>query len=148
MSTWSVDGTNQLFNRRYFTAWGAPAAKVTGGAAFSGITSTTNTATVNYTGAGFNATVLYSLFGGSTGTGTADLNLQIVLNNPGLSALDFHFFQYADFDLAGTAGNDVGTHVNANLIRQTGDGVNVGETVVIQTLHIGRLGHSPASLIH
>jgi hypothetical protein len=59
------------------------------------------------------------LTGGSAGSGTADIQESISVHNNSLSgALDFHFYQYSDFDLLGTPG---------------GDTINVGNDFAVQT---------------
>ena len=50
----------------------------------------------------FQVNLNYFLLGGSTGSGSADLAEQIRIQNLTGSELDFHFFQYSDFDLGGT----------------------------------------------
>jgi hypothetical protein len=54
----------------------------------------------------FSISVRYTLQGGQFLSGTADISEQIAINNLSSAPLDFHFFQYSDFDLAGTPGND------------------------------------------
>jgi len=56
--------------------------------------------------------------GGANGTGDSQLGLQIKIVNTSGQYLDFHFFQLADFDLAGTPGGDTAQVVNPNLIKQ------------------------------
>jgi hypothetical protein len=55
----------------------------------------------------FSLKVKYTLQGGLPNSGTADIAEQITINNTSGSLLDFHFFQYSDFDLNGTPGNDL-----------------------------------------
>lgn len=74
--------------------------------------------------------VIYSLSGGAPGSGVADVGEQIKVSNKTSTALDFHFFQYSDFDLTGSAGGDTLKFVNANTVRQYGDGATLSETVV------------------
>ena len=54
----------------------------------------------------FNLSVTYSLLGGSLSSGTAQLAENIAINNLTGSPLDFHFFQYSDFNL-GAGDTDV-----------------------------------------
>jgi hypothetical protein len=49
----------------------------------------------------FSISIKYSLTGGSATSGAADISEQISINNISGAALDFHFFQYSDFNLSG-----------------------------------------------
>jgi hypothetical protein len=85
---------------------------------------------ITYNGDGFQMLVRYSLLGGTAGSGTSDLGEQIRIVNTGEEALDFHFFQYADFDLCGTSEDDSVNFVNANAVQQTDPSCTLSETVV------------------
>ena len=63
-----------------------------------------NFVNVIYTAPAFNIQVNYSLAGG--GYGKSDITENITINNTSGSALNFHFFQYSDFDLAGSQNGD------------------------------------------
>jgi hypothetical protein len=89
-----------------------------------------DTLTLLYTGAGFTIEVKYSLVGGPDGSNTSDITEQIRIINTGPSSLDFHFFQYTDFDLSNTPDDDTVIHVNANTVAQADSFVTVSETVV------------------
>ena len=52
---------------------------------------------------------------------------QISISNLTASPLDFHFFQYADFDLSAA---DTVIFTNANTVDQSGGGLRLSETVV------------------
>lgn len=135
---WFVDGTNNLFAQNFFFRIGS-----TGGEssvstltldATSGVfgppSSPTSSLFLLYHGSGFDIEVTYSLSGGVLGSGESDLGEQISIINTGSTPLDFHFFQYVDFDLGGTAGNDYGWFPNDSAVAQAEPGVTVAETVV------------------
>ena len=82
---------------------------------------------VRYNGAGFRIETYYHLDGGTAGSGTSDMGEQISIINLTASPLDFHFFQYADFDLSAA---DTVNFTNANTVDQTGGGLHLSETVV------------------
>jgi MYXO-CTERM domain-containing protein len=65
-----------------------------------------DSATIAYSGALFDVSVTYTLAGGSWGSGNALLNEDILIKNTSGAALDLQFFQYSDFDLGGTKGDD------------------------------------------
>jgi MYXO-CTERM domain-containing protein len=70
------------------------------------VTSSANSATITYSTAAFDLSIQYLLTGGSGGSGLADLNEDIAIVNNSGGVLDFHIFQYSDFNLEGTAGGD------------------------------------------
>lgn len=87
-----------------------------------------------YLGTGLKMELWFILAGGAPGSGASDLGEIIRITNTGNEALDFHFFQYADFDLSDssdtieiTGGTDV---MAGNTAHQTAPGVRVAETVV------------------
>ncbi len=83
---------------------------------------------VLYTGAGFTVTVNLTLTGGAAGSLTSDLLEVIAIANTSGEPLDFHFFQYADFDLDGTADLDAAEISGGNTARQNEGGV-IAESV-------------------
>src|SRR5437016_9296285 len=62
---------------------------------------TANTVTTAYFDAlsRFNLSVRYSLSGGAPASGSADISEQITINNTSGTVLNYHFFQYSDFDM-------------------------------------------------
>jgi hypothetical protein len=81
---------------------------------------------VRYNGAGFRIETTYTLRGGSPGSGASDMGEVITIYNLGASPLDFHFFQYADFDLSAA---DTIVFTNANAVQQAG-GTRLTETII------------------
>jgi hypothetical protein len=80
-----------------------------------------------YTGAGFTIQLRLSLQGGAIGSQTSDMAEQIKITNTSSQPLDFHFFQYVDFNLSASA--DTAFMSNANTVDQFGNGQSVSETV-------------------
>jgi len=77
----------------------------------------------------FTVEVSFNLDGGSTGSNLSDIAEQISITNLSDSTLDFHFFQYSDFDL-NSSPNDTVELVNANTVRQSDLDWTISETVV------------------
>ena len=134
---WFVDGTNQLFAQTFFYRIGnGPEIPVPSLTIDAEGTSDVNfdgddeTLFIRYDGGTFDIEITYSLDGGLPGSGASDLAEQISINSKTEIDLDFHFFQYVDFDLNGTAGGDTGVFTNANTVRQSEAGARVTETVV------------------
>jgi len=109
MDSWTINGQNQL-NQQWF--WyridndptgqhsidtiGAPVVNANG-----------NSVDAVYTSAGlFSLDITYTLNGGNPGTWTSDITENISISNLSGSALNFHFFQYSDFALAGSSGGE------------------------------------------
>jgi hypothetical protein len=136
-SNWQVDGVDQLNQQAFWYRVGNTAEQSVHSLpiAFE-MASNTNfdpnldTLFTRYLGAGFHIDMHYSLDGGLPGSRTSDLAEQISISNTGSSPLDFHFFQYNDFDLNGTAAGDSAVFTNANAVRQTEGTMGVSETVV------------------
>jgi hypothetical protein len=109
MSQWTVDNVDHMYRQYFWYRLGA-----TGGESdLSGLSPVVtqfapNIAQIDYTDGlnGLTFMTMYSLYGGTAGSGTADIAEQIRIVNTGASAVDLHFFQYTDFDLGGTISDD------------------------------------------
>ena len=137
---WLVDGTNHMFQQWFWYRVGPaggeqPISALTldGGPL---VTDTNNdgfadTLYTRYLGAGFTIDLWYILAGGAPGSGTSDIGEIIRITNTSATAsLDFHFFQYADFNLNGTPGDDTIDILGGNTAYQADPTAYVAETVV------------------
>ncbi|HSU54424.1 MAG TPA: PEP-CTERM sorting domain-containing protein [Candidatus Dormibacteraeota bacterium] len=112
MFHWDVQGQNQLVQQWFWYRVGVNPEQSIDTLNFAPkvISSTANTLSTTYFGNGFNIQLTYQLTGGAVVTagqvGTADVAETIKVNNTTGTPLDFHLFQYSDFDLGG-AGNDI-----------------------------------------
>ncbi len=59
---------------------------------------------VSYANSGYSVRTVYSLTGNDPGTGKANLSETLTVANSSAGNLDFHFYQYSDFDLGGNPG--------------------------------------------
>ncbi len=139
MNSWMVDGTSQLAQQWFWLRTGNTAEQSLDSLNQIGISMTdtnpfTNTGldnlAVKYAGNGYEVELNYTLRGGAAGSGQADLAEQIIIRNTGAVALDFSFFQYSNFQLAGTPGNDSVLINGGNTAIQSDPSVNLSETVV------------------
>jgi hypothetical protein len=138
--SWIVDGVNQLHQQAFWFRIGqgdlVPEQSVHTLPIAGEFASNTNftpgldTLDVLYQGAGFQIETKYSLDGGVPGSGSSDLGEQISITNTSASPLDFHFYQYADFDLRATPGGDTVRFTNGNAVRQSQGPGEVSETVL------------------
>ena len=74
--------------------------------------------------------VEYGLTGGASGSGASDITEVITITNNGDETLDFHLFQYCDFDLSGDGSDDEVVILNGNQAIQTDPNVQISETIV------------------
>lgn len=136
-TSWVVDGVNQLNQQAFWYRVGNAAEQSVHSLpiAFETATNTNfdpnlDTLFVRYLGGGFHIDVRYSLDGGLPGSRASDIAEQISISNTGAAPLDFHFFQYNDFDLNGTAQGDSATFTNLNAVQQSEGTLSLSETVI------------------
>jgi len=73
----------------------------------------------------------YTLKGGAMGSRTSDVQEQIIVNNLTTKALDFHLYQYADFNLNGRGSDDSLVITGGNTaLQHNGDSAYLSETVL------------------
>ncbi|MFO1513206.1 MAG: PEP-CTERM sorting domain-containing protein [Verrucomicrobiota bacterium] len=152
MNRWVVDGGTSALKQQWF--WyrvGSTAAEQSinaiGAPAITSISA--SSAKLVYTSPGlFDIQVTYTLTGGSLGSGASDIDEQIRINNLSASALDFHFFQYSDFNLG--ASDSVGLSQNLlgkfNRSVQTYGGTALQETVIAPGANHGEVAATPFTL--
>jgi hypothetical protein len=111
MSSWTVEGTNQLAKQWFWYRTGTTGDETSidnltlaASSALDTDGDTNNDFTyARYTGTGLQIELKISLTGGTTGSKTSLVSEQIRITNTGSSPLDFHFFQFCNFDLGGAA---------------------------------------------
>lgn len=109
MFNWTVMGQDQLFQQWFWYRVGAsgPEAPInTISPALAVATNGTRGLSTTYSQAQFSVGVEYLLTGGLLGGKKSTIAETITIHNSSLSTLDFHFFQYSDFDLGGSTGGD------------------------------------------
>lgn len=127
---WRVDGVDQLAQQWFWYRIGnnpeqsidtisAPVITQSAPSSFSSI----------YTNASLQVKTTYSLFGGNPLSGNSDLSEAIRVKNTTAAPMDFHFFQYVDFDLNGTTTDTSVYFESANAAVQTEGAVTLAETV-------------------
>lgn len=131
MYKWNVDNINYIYQQWFWYRVGntgdESSLETIGSPTISQVSP--NIASITYANAQFSVAVTYVLVGGAPGSGTSDISETIKIRNLGTSPLNFHFFQYADFDLSDS---DMATFVNPNTVRQfpsPGGGVVMSESV-------------------
>jgi hypothetical protein len=132
---WFVDNTDLLAQQAFWYRIGNAGPEFSVHTLPIGVQGTTDhnfdgnpdTLFVRYNGAGFRVETTYLLDGGTPGSGESDMTETISIINQTVAPLDFHFFQYADFDLSAA---DTVVFTNPNAVQQTGGGIRLSETVV------------------
>jgi hypothetical protein len=107
MYNWSINGNNQLNQQWFWYAIGndAPATINTISAA-SASQATASSLSTTYANSSLVLNVKYEITGGVAGSGVSDIGETITINNVSGSAITVHFYQYSDFNLAGSALGD------------------------------------------
>jgi hypothetical protein len=109
ITQWTIDGVNQLNNQWFYYSIGSgPAYSIDSIAPWSTPTITSGslpTLTETYANASYSVQTKFVLQPAAIGTGRAKLSDTITVRNLSATALDFHFYQYSDFDLGGVTGD-------------------------------------------
>jgi len=132
MYNWQVDGTDHMYQQWFWYRVGGAGPEASIDTLYTAgtdvITDTDGDGNMDhwfnwFTSAGqFRISVDMGLTGGTAGSGLSDVHEEIMIENLSGSALDFHFFQYSDYDLIGTIGHDTVWSLNPNAWKQTDAG--------------------------
>ena len=108
MKNWLVDGQNQLYQQWFWFRIGSsgPEYALNTIPIVSEIQANPNTLVTTYANSILSIEASYTLLGGAPGSGSSEIVEQIRIRNLTASPLDFHFFQYTDFDVNGTYADD------------------------------------------
>jgi len=91
---------------------------------------TPNRLSVEYSAGGLDVSLSYVLSGGGQGFGVSSLAQSVRFRNSGNSAIDLSVFRLANFDVAGTPGNDIAEILNGiKLVQFEGSGPVGAESV-------------------
>jgi len=116
MFDWFVDGQNQLFQQWFWYRVGLnPEQSIDAISAPTILRPDAKTAYITYNNGAFSVEIDYVLTGQSPGSGQADIRESIRIHNFTASPLDFHFYQYSDFNLLNNPNGDnvaLGTDLN------------------------------------
>lgn len=138
MDSWTINGQSQLAQQWFWYRVGSSGAQASiDTLTLSSLSSDSSSINATYTAQSglFSINLSYLLQGGATGGSDwhSDMNESISINNLTGSSLDFHFFQYSDFALAGTTGGEkVNVYQNGGFFSQanvTKAGSQLAETI-------------------
>lgn len=140
MYDWVVDGVDHMFQQSFWYRIGNSTGEMgvhtlqQTGIALSDTNpfddAGLDTLFVRYTGRDFQIDIRYTLQGGNNGSGISDVAEQIKITNLGNTPLDFHFFQYNDYDLGGAPIDASLVITGGNTATQRDGQYSVGEVVV------------------
>ncbi len=127
MNSWLVDGTEQLYQQWFWYRVGNTMERSIDSIGAPVVSSVGSQLTSTYTASGFSISIVYDLLGGAVGSGQSTVNEIITINNLSGSALDFHFFQYSDYNLGGVNQDTVQLMNPFNYALVTSGGQSLGE---------------------
>jgi hypothetical protein len=109
MNDWVVDGTHLLYQQWFWYRVGNGAEASIDTLGVTGVLQPLPNMLVATFGSanGLQITLTYTMTGGNPGSMVADIDESIGIHNHSGASLDFHFFQYSDFDLNRTNLADV-----------------------------------------
>ena len=153
MFNWFVDGQDQLTQQWFWYRVGTVNPEQPINTISAPILSLPDPRTLytTYNNGLFSVEVDYILTGSSPGSGISDIGESIRISNLTGAPLDFHFFQYSDFDLLGTAGGDsvqLGQNLGGkyNEALQVDGSLALTETVVAPGATHGEVALFPVTL--
>lgn len=140
MNTWYVDGQNQLYQQWFwYRIGGAAEQSIDSIGTPSIVQNSASQMTSSYSGPGFTLAINYDLLGGAAGSGQSTVNELITINNTSGSALDFHFFQYSDYNLGGVDQDTVQIQPGYGYALVTSGPLRLGETVLTPSANNGEV---------
>ena len=154
--SWEVDGVEQVFREWFYYRIGDDCSTAEqpienlGTTQVMAINANFNTGddvlSLRFTGAELQIDVKFTLAGGQPDTHESDMAEQITLTNLSPGGLTVHFFEYTNFDLGGTPGDDIVRMMNANTVRQGEQHWQASETVITPSSSRYELAYVPAVL--
>jgi len=153
MKEWLVDGQSQLYQQWFWYRVGSsgPEKALNTVPILSEIQATPNTLVSVFGNATFQVETAYTLLGGTNGSGSSEIIEQIRIRNLTGGMLDFHFFQYTDFDVNGTYAGDT-VQLGQNIFGlfdqaiQSEGNVHFADTVISPGANHGEAGLWPSIL--
>src|SRR5262245_10126084 len=153
MKEWLVDGQGQLYQQWFWLRVGnsGPEQPLNTIPILSEIQANPNTLVSTFGNSMFQVETAYTLLGGAPGSGSSEIIEQIKIRNLTGSLLDFHFFQYTDFDVNGTYANDT-VQLSKNIFGlfdsaiQSEGNIHFADTVISPGANHGEAGLWPTIL--
>jgi hypothetical protein len=131
MNNWTVDGTNHLFQQWFWYRVGNTAEATIDTISAPVVQQPiANLAKITYQNSIIKVETTYLLTGGSAGSSRSDIAESIRITNVSTAGpQSFSFFQYTDFDLNNTFGNDALVRTNSNAFVVSEGNITAAETI-------------------
>jgi hypothetical protein len=142
MNTWYVDGQNQLYQQWFWYRVGSNAEKSIdsiGAPVIVQNSASQVTSTYTSLAGGFSVSIVYNLLGGANGSGQSTVNEAITINNTTASPLNFHFFQYSDYNLGGVDQDIVQIQAGFGYALVKSGALSLGEVVTSPSANNGEV---------
>jgi hypothetical protein len=153
MNSWAVEGQNQLHQQWFWYRVGSGLAQPINMIGEANYTTTgTDFLSTTYSSALFNLTVEYTLAGGTFGSGAANIQETIMVhNNNSTEDLNFHLYQYSDFDLLDSPLGDTTVlwgdeETGYNFAQQTKGPTQIAELINLPPANHGEVSEVPNTL--
>lgn len=154
MYDWTVDNVQHLNRQWFWYRVGATGPESNlgalplsaGGVSDTNFDGNNETLYLRYLATQFKAELTFLLTGGSAGSGASGIAEAIRITNTSGAPLDFHFFQYVNLHLGGSAINDSVAILNGNTARQTYGNMTVSETVETPMASHHEVGFYPGTV--
>jgi PEP-CTERM motif len=149
MFNWFVDGQDKLAQQWFWYRVGptAPEQSINTISPAAIVTPDARTLYTTYNNPAFSVEVDYTLTGGTPGSHQSDIGESIRIVNHTANPLDFHFFQYSDFDLGASDSAQLHFGPNQYFVADQSDGATtMEETVNTPPANHGQAGFFPTIL--
>jgi hypothetical protein len=149
MTNWIIDGHNELAQQWFWFRIGSSGPELPISSIAAPILSTPNVRTLysTYNNGAYGVTINYLLTGSAPGQGKSDVSESITITNATASPLQFHFFQYSDFDLGGPGGDTVSLGKNLRGLFNEADQSD-GVTQLTETVVTPGANHGEAAFFN
>jgi len=149
MVNWIVDGQNELAQQWFWYRVGpaGPESSISSISAPTIFTPNARTLYTSYNNGAYGVTINYLLTGSALGTGKSDVSESITITNGTAAPLQFHFFQYSDFDLGGAGGDTVTLGKNLRGLYNEADQTD-GIAYLTETVVTPGANHGEAALFN
>jgi hypothetical protein len=147
MNSWLVDGQEQLYQQWFWYRIGNTAEQPINLIGAPVVAATGTQLSSTYTAPGFSISIVYDLLGGAWGSGQSTVNESIAIHNFSGSDLDFHFFQYSDYQLGGVNLDTVQLSSLFNEALVTSGAFSLGEVASTPAANRGEVAFANQTLL-
>lgn len=146
MYSWAINGQDQLQKQWFYSRVGNGLAQPINSIGPANVLyfNGSNTLVASYANQQYTLNISYVLTGGSLGAGSADILETISVQNHSGGNLDFHLFQYSNFDLLGSPLGDSVQFLGLDSVVQKDGIFGIQEGIIQPTATYGEAGFAGA----